>query len=119
VLTCGEVFQGAEACVEFGGGQAPQAVERAQKIRGRTVALARVAFDAAGNQVAVGIAAEAHPAVTPTPEKKKPRTESGRSFLPVYRIKSATDSSRKESVGSWASFRVARDSLRIAGHKLI
>src|SRR6266849_4808412 len=59
-LACGEIFQGAEACVEFGGRQAPLAVERAQKIPGRTVALARVAFDAAGNQVAVGIAPEAH-----------------------------------------------------------
>jgi hypothetical protein len=59
-LACGEVFQGAKACVELGGGQAPLAVERAQKIRDGTVALARVAFDAAGNQVAVGIASEAH-----------------------------------------------------------
>jgi hypothetical protein len=33
-LPCGEVFQGAEAYVEFGGGQAALAVERAQKIRG-------------------------------------------------------------------------------------
>ena len=57
-LACGEIFQGAEACVEFGGRQAPQAVERTQKIRGRAVALARVAFDTAGNQVAVGIAPE-------------------------------------------------------------
>jgi len=59
-LAGGEVFQGAEACVEFGGGQAALAVERAQKIRRRTVTLARVAFDTAGNQVAVGIAPEAH-----------------------------------------------------------
>ena len=49
-LACGEIFQGAEASVEFGGRQAAQAVERAQKIRGRTVALARVAFETAGNQ---------------------------------------------------------------------
>src|SRR5437879_5470067 len=59
-LACGEIFQGAEASVEFGGRQAPLAVESAQKIPGRTVTLARVAFDAAGNQVAVGIASEAH-----------------------------------------------------------
>ena len=59
-LACGEVFQGAEASVEFGGRQAPQAVESAQKIPGRTVALARVAFETAGNQVAVGIASQAH-----------------------------------------------------------
>src|SRR6266851_8305990 len=59
-LAGGEIFQGAEASVKFGGREAPQAVESAQKIPGRTVALARVAFDAAGNQVAVGIASEAH-----------------------------------------------------------
>src|ERR1700737_4599868 len=58
-LAGGEVFQGVEACVEFGGGQAALAVESAQKIRGRMVALARVAFHTAGNQVAVGIAPEA------------------------------------------------------------
>src|SRR6266481_3535943 len=46
-------------CVEFLGRQAPLAVESAQKIPGRTVALARVAFETAGNQVAVGIAPEA------------------------------------------------------------
>src|SRR6266851_853954 len=55
----GEIFQGAKTAVEFGGRQAALAVESAQKIRDRTVALARVAFDAAGNQVAVGIASEA------------------------------------------------------------
>src|SRR5437879_13551638 len=59
-LACGEIFQGAEASVEFGGRQAPLAVESAQKIRGRTVALARGAFETAGNQVAVGIAPDAH-----------------------------------------------------------
>src|SRR6266699_6889420 len=57
-LACGEIFQGAKASVEFGGRQAALAVESTQKIRGRTVALARVAFDTAGNQVAVGIASE-------------------------------------------------------------
>src|SRR6266571_8692889 len=59
-LACGEIFQGAKASVEFGGRQAPLAVESAQKIRDRTVALARVALDTAGNQVAVGIASQAH-----------------------------------------------------------
>src|SRR6266481_4724683 len=59
-LAGGEIFQGAKTAVEFGGRQAALAVERAQKIRDRTVALARVAFDTAGNQVAVGIASEAH-----------------------------------------------------------
>src|SRR6266568_1096314 len=57
-LACGEIFQGAEASVEFGGRQAPLAVESAQKIRGWTVALAGIAFETAGNQVAVGIASE-------------------------------------------------------------
>src|SRR6266496_2067117 len=59
-LACGEIFQGAKTAVEFGRGQAAQAVEGAQKIRDRTVALARVAFETAGNQVAVGIASETH-----------------------------------------------------------
>src|ERR1700682_4830293 len=59
-LAGGEIFQGAKACVEFGGRQAALAVKNAQKIRGRTVALARVAFHTGGNQVAVGIASEAH-----------------------------------------------------------
>src|SRR5712664_67338 len=59
-LAGGEIFQGAKACVEFGGREAPLAVENAQKVRGRTVALARVAFETAGNQVAVGMASEAH-----------------------------------------------------------
>src|SRR6266571_3916931 len=59
-LAGGEIFQGAEASVEFGRGEAALAVESAQKIRDRTVALARVAFDTAGNQVAVGIASQAH-----------------------------------------------------------
>src|SRR6267143_1831896 len=58
-LACSEIFQGAEACVEFGGRQAALAVERTQKIRGCTVALARVAFHTGGNQVAVEIASEA------------------------------------------------------------
>jgi len=50
-LACGEVFQGAEACVEFGGREATLAVEGAQKIPGRTVTLARVAFDTAGTRL--------------------------------------------------------------------
>ena len=48
-LACGDFFQGAEASIEFRGHQAPMAVE--EKILGRTVALARVAFETAGNQV--------------------------------------------------------------------
>jgi len=52
-LACGEIFQGAKACVEFSGRQAPQAVESAQKILRRTVILAEIAFHTAGNEVAV------------------------------------------------------------------
>src|SRR5947207_1334660 len=59
-FACGDILQGAQARVEFSRGEAPLAVERAQKVRSSTVALARVAFETAGNQVAVGIAAEAH-----------------------------------------------------------
>src|SRR5260370_20594543 len=59
-LASGEILQSAKTSVEFGGRQAPQAVEGTQKIPGRTVTLARVAFETAGNQVAVGIASEAH-----------------------------------------------------------
>src|SRR6266851_5547283 len=55
----GEIFQGAKTAVEFGGRQAALAVESAQKIRDRTVALAGIAFDTAGSEVAVGIASEA------------------------------------------------------------
>jgi len=59
-LACGEIFQRAEARVEFLRRQAALTVERAQKIADRTVGFARVAFNTAGNHVAVGIAAEAY-----------------------------------------------------------
>jgi len=59
-LACGESLQGAEARVELLRRQAPLTVERAQKIADRTVGFARVAFNTAGNQVAVGIAPEAY-----------------------------------------------------------
>src|SRR4029077_8311049 len=52
--------QGAEAGVEFGGRRGALAVERAQKIAGGAGGLGWVALDAAENQVAVGIAPEAH-----------------------------------------------------------
>ena len=67
-LACGEVFQGAEAGVEFSWRQAALAVERAQKIRGGMLALAEVAVHTAGNQVAVGIAFRRSPLAT----SKKP-----------------------------------------------
>lgn len=54
-----ECFQGAQAVVEFARAQATLAAEAAQKIFGSRFSLLRVAFDAAGNQIAVGIAAAA------------------------------------------------------------
>jgi len=58
-LAGSEGFQGAQAAFEFGGGYAAQAIEGAQKIFGGGCSLLRVAFDAAGNEIAVGIAASA------------------------------------------------------------
>ena len=55
-LAGSEGFQGAQAAFEFGGGYAAQAIEGAQKIFGGGCSLLRVAFDAAGNEIAVGIA---------------------------------------------------------------
>src|SRR5579859_3512943 len=54
-LAAREIFQGAEAGVEFGGREAPLAVEIAEVIGGGMLTLAEVAFHTAGNQVAVGI----------------------------------------------------------------
>jgi hypothetical protein len=53
----GEGVEGAETGVEFGGGEAAVAEEPAEKIGGGTFAFERIAFEAAGNQVAVGVAA--------------------------------------------------------------
>jgi len=58
-LACGEIFQGAKACVEFGGRQAPLAVERAQKIGAGRSPLRVLHSIQQENQVAVGIAAGA------------------------------------------------------------
>ncbi len=55
-LPGGECFEGAEAAFEFDRGQAAQAIEAAQKIFRGGFAFLRVAFVAAGNQIAVGIA---------------------------------------------------------------
>ena len=55
-LAGGERFQGAQADFELGRSQAAQAIEGAQKIFGGSFSLLRVAFDAAGNEIAVGIA---------------------------------------------------------------
>src|SRR5260370_17475474 len=60
-LARGESFQSAEACVEFGGREAPEAVEGAQEIPCRAVALAPGAFGTGGNQVAEGMSAQAPP----------------------------------------------------------
>ncbi len=55
-LAGGERLQGAQAGGEFGRGQAAQAIEAEQKVFGGGFSLLRVAFDAAGNEIAVGIA---------------------------------------------------------------
>jgi hypothetical protein len=52
----GEGVKAAETGVEFGGGQAAVAEEPAEKIGRATFAFQGVAFEAAGNQVAVGVA---------------------------------------------------------------
>jgi hypothetical protein len=51
-----ERLHGEQARAEVLGRQAPLAEQLAQKIRGREVALPGVAVEAAGNEVAVGIA---------------------------------------------------------------
>ena len=56
-LAGGEGVEAAEAGVEFGGGEAAIAVERAEKVGGGLFSFLGIAFEAAGNQVAVGIAA--------------------------------------------------------------
>src|SRR6267378_3665575 len=55
-LACRELLHGEQACAEVLGRQAPLAEKLAQKIRGREVALAGVAAEAAGNEVAERIA---------------------------------------------------------------
>ncbi len=55
-LAGGECFEGAEAAFEFGRGYAAQAIEGAQKIFGGGCSLLRIALDATGNEIAVGIA---------------------------------------------------------------
>ena len=56
-LACRERLHGEQALAEVLGRQAPLAVEPAQKIAGRKVLLPRVAIQAGGDQVAVGILA--------------------------------------------------------------
>lgn len=52
----GEGVEGAEAAVEFGVGQAALAIEAAKKILGAGFTFGGIAFDAGGDEVAVGIA---------------------------------------------------------------
>jgi len=54
----GEGVEGAEAIGEFGGGEALVAVEAAEEIARGPFALLRVALDAAGDEVAIGVAAK-------------------------------------------------------------
>ena len=51
----GEALEGAKAFAEFGGGEAALAVEPAEEVRGGALALGGVAFDTAGDEVAVGV----------------------------------------------------------------
>jgi len=55
-LAGSEGVEGAETGVEFGDGQAALAVEPAEKIGCGTLAFERIAFEARGNQVAMGVA---------------------------------------------------------------
>jgi hypothetical protein len=54
-LAGGESVEGAETGAEVGEGEATLAVEPAEKIGGRTLAFERIAFETAGNQVAIGV----------------------------------------------------------------
>ena len=55
-LAGGEGVEGAETGVELGGGDAALAVQPAKKIGGGTLSFERIAFEAGGNQVAIGVA---------------------------------------------------------------
>jgi hypothetical protein len=55
-LAGGEGVEGAETGVEFGGGDATFTVEPAEEMGGGTLAFERIAFEAGGNQVAIGVA---------------------------------------------------------------
>src|SRR5260370_14260760 len=54
-LAGSEGVEGAETGVELGGGDAAFAVEPAEKMGGGTLAFERIAFEAGGSQVAVGV----------------------------------------------------------------
>ncbi len=55
-LAGSEGVEGAETGVEFGGGDAAFAVEPAEEMGGGTLSFERIAFEAGGNQVAIGVA---------------------------------------------------------------
>ncbi len=55
-LAGSEGVEGAETGVEFGGGDAAFAVEPAEKMGGGTLSFEGIAFEAGGNQVAIGVA---------------------------------------------------------------
>jgi hypothetical protein len=57
-LAGGEAIEGAEAVREFGVGEAPLAVEPAEKIASRAIAFLRVALETARDEVAVGVASQ-------------------------------------------------------------
>jgi hypothetical protein len=55
-LAGGKGIEGAEAGGEFGGAQTALAVEPAEKVRSRALPLLPIAFQTAGDEIAVGIA---------------------------------------------------------------
>ena len=55
-----EGFEGAEAGGEYRGGETAFAKEAAEEVGSRLVGFAHVAFDTAGDEVAIGVAAEMH-----------------------------------------------------------
>ena len=57
-LASEEGVEAAEAGVEFGGGEAAFAIERAEEVGGGAFPFFGIAFEAAGNQVAVRVASE-------------------------------------------------------------
>jgi len=57
----GESVQSAQLAFEFDRGNAALAKEAAQKICGGHFSLLRIAFDTAGNEIAVGVAASTSP----------------------------------------------------------
>ena len=59
-FACGQGVEGAKAGVEFGISEPPAAVKEAEKVFAGAFAFLGVAFDACGDEVAVGVAAAMH-----------------------------------------------------------